>query len=705
MVRFCFRAYFVLVHRISVRGLENIPKDGRKLVVVCNHASYFDGPILWAFLGLDLKMLVNRLVSEVPLLKPFMNNHLTVQIDPLNSYSLKKAIDFVNEGVPLLVFPEGRVTTTGNLMKMYDGAGFIAAKTGAFILPVNLKNTDRLLTSKAPNKKRIFSKIIMTIGKIQDPLVLTGVNGREKRQQASTKIYDMLANLKYEVNNQPVTLGKMFIDKCRENAKRPAFMDISNKEITYKRSLTGGFALGGYFAKFEDKNIGVLLPNITPTALLFFGLQLFGKTPAFLNYSGGPASISTAMEIAKLNIIVTSKQFLEKIKIDPAIFKEKKLIYIEELKNEITAGAKVLALIKTLMPNVFFKEKAGADKETAVILFTSGSEGIPKGVCLSHENIISNVNQALAKIDVRESDVILNALPIFHSFGLTVGTILPFYSGAKTFLYVSPLHYRVVPEIAYDQNCTILLGTSTFLNGFSKKAHPFDFYSLRYIFCGAEALSEKVFENYAKTYGKRILTGYGATECAPIVSMNNAMEYEHGTAGRFLPGIEYKLEKVEGIEGENTGRLYVKGKNIMKGYLNNEKANNKFLLQDEGWYDTGDIVEITPKGYVKIVGRLKRFAKISGEMISLTAVEEAVNSKLTGGKEAAILFEADEKKGEKLILIANNTSVTLKEIREILSEKGFSELAVPRDIRFIKEIPKLGTGKVDYVKLKASQAV
>ena len=246
------------------------------------------------------------------------------------------------------------------------------------------------------------------------------------------------------------------------------------------------------------------------------------------------------------------------------------------------------------------------------------------------------------------------------------------------------------------------MGTNTFLNGFSRKAHPYDFHSMRYIFCGAEALSDAVFDRYAKTFGVRVMSGYGATECSPIISINNAIEHEYGTVGRVLPGIEYKLIPVEGIDSKSgtVGRLYVKGKNVMTGYLKNDKANNKYLVEDQGWYDTGDMVEITEDGFLKIVGRLKRFSKISGEMVSLTAVEEALIREFGDRKEIAVMAVADERKGEKLIIVTNNKELDARTARDKLKARGFSDLACPKDVRFLKEIPKLGTGKVDYVKLK-----
>lgn len=695
------KLYFKIVHNIKIEGFENIPKSFDKLIVISNHASLIDGLIIWAFLDMKFKILIDRTRSKELLLRLFINNDYTVPIDSLNPYSLKDVIEKVNKGTPLLVFPEGRLSTTGSIMKIYEGTGFVAYKTGAHILPVYLKNTYLTTTSKKQGHRSFFAPITMVIGKVEDPINVDKYPNKRRKKEAIKVIYKILCEKCYEAYNKPTTLAKEFIRICQENGNRIAFKDSTGKEVSYKKSLTAAFLLGNYFSKYKDKHIGILLPNLTVTALLFMGLQLFKKVPAFLNYSSGPNSLKQAMEIADLNVIVTSKEFVEKINLDMNIFEGKKVLFLDDIKKELGLTSKIAALFKSLFPNMFFKTSNDDYKSTCVILFTSGSEGVPKGVCLSNENIISNIYQAMAKIDIRDTDFILNTLPIFHSFGLTIGTLMPLFANAKVFLYVSPLHYRIIPEIAYDQNCTIMLGTNTFLNGFSKKAHPYDFYSMRYIYCGAEALSDSVFEKYTKIYGVRVLSGYGATECAPVISINNALENEYGTVGKFLPGIEHKLVPIEGIDNKNgkVGRLYVKGKNVMKGYLKNDKANNKYLVEDEGWYDTGDIVEITEEGFLKIAGRMKRFSKISGEMVSLTAIEDALINQFGDRKEMAVLSIPDEKKGEKLVLVANSKQIDLKQTSEILKSKGFSDLACPKEIRYV-DIPKLGTGKIDYMKLK-----
>ena len=701
-VRAIFKLYFRLVHRISIEGTENVPRDYDRLIVIANHASLIDGVLIWTYLKLPFKIIVDRTVARKPLYRPFMQNRFTVLIDSMSPYSLKEVIRKVREGIPLLIFPEGRRTDTGSLMKIYEGTGFAALRTGARILPIYLGGVYNTVYAKPHPNRRFFAPVTITIGKLREPIVLDELPTRSRKEEATRLIYRMLSEVLVEARNKPSTLGSSFIRLCRQYGSKTLFDDATGKEVSFKKALTGAFVLGRYLAKFPDKNIGIMLPNLTVTAIIFMGLQLYRKVPAFLNYSGGPVALAHAMDLADLNVIIASRRFLERIKLSEAVFEGRRVIYLEDLKDRIGLTDKLAGLVRAHFPGPLAHMTPGEHKETACILFTSGSEGVPKGVMLSHENIISNVYQAISRIDVRHDDVFLNALPVFHSFGLSVGVIIPIFCGVKVFLYVSPLHYRVIPEIAYDKECTILMGTNTFLNGYGKRANPYDFRSMRYIFCGAEALSDTVFDRFAKVFGIRVMSGYGATECSPIVSINSALEHEYGTVGKVLPGIEYKLVPVEGIDTKDgrAGKLYVKGKNVMKGYLKNEAANHKYLVEDQGWYDTGDMAEVTEKGFLKIVGRLKRFAKISGEMVSLTALEEALAGQFGDRKEIAIMAVSDEVKGEKLVLVTNNPLVEMKAVRAILKSKGFSDLSCPREMQFIKDIPKLGTGKIDYVKLK-----
>ena len=332
-----------------------------------------------------------------------------------------------------------------------------------------------------------------------------------------------------------------------------------------------------------------------------------------------------------------------------------------------------------------------------MVLFTSGTEGAPKGVVLTHRNMLSNIAQVASRIDFNPTDTVLNALPIFHSFGLTGALMLPLINGVRTLLYANPLHYAAIPAFAYDASATILFGSDTFLAGYARKADPYDFYSLRYIFAGAEPVRPETRAVYNEKFGLRLLEGYGATECSPVIAVNSPMHFKAGSVGRLLPGIEARLEPVEGIE--DGGRLVVRGPNVMAGYFLAD-APGVLRPPEGGWHDTGDVVSLDDKGFVTITGRVKRFAKIGGEMVSLAAVE-GYAAKLWPKAEHAVVACPGDRKGEALVLFTTQPQATSQALLAWARKNGVPELAAPRRVRQVEAIPRLGTGKPDYVSLNA----
>ncbi len=416
-----------------------------------------------------------------------------------------------------------------------------------------------------------------------------------------------------------------------------------------------------------------------------------------LNFSAGAKAICSACETAKVKTILTSRRFIELARMDDVLAEIEKvaeIVYLEDVKASITFGDKLRGLMSN--PARLHKKHKVASSDPALVLFTSGSEGVPKGVVLSHANVMSNIVQLSSRVDFNRQDIVFNCLPMFHSFGLTGGTLLPILSGVKTFLYPSPLHYRIVPELVYATNATIMFGTDTFLNGYARMAHPYDFYRMRYIFAGAEKVKDETRQIYMNKYGVRILEGYGATETAPALALNAPMHLKAGSVGRLLAGIEYRLEDVPGVDVG--GRLFVKGPNIMLGYY---RADNPGVLEPpaEGWYDTGDIVDVDDQGYVTILGRAKRFAKIAGEMVSLTSVEAMVQ-KVYPDAHHAVVAVPDAKKGEQLIFVTTQKDADKKALSAYANANGISELSVPKTIMTLDNIPVLGSGKTDYTTLQ-----
>ena len=432
-----------------------------------------------------------------------------------------------------------------------------------------------------------------------------------------------------------------------------------------------------------------MLPNANGAVVTILALMSAGRVPAMINFTAGATNILAACKAAQLDTIVTSSSFVEKGKLTNLVAtlgQTVKIVYLEDIRASVTFGDKIRGLLNAETPLI---ERQADD--WAAILFTSGSEGVPKGVVLSNRNMLANAAQAAARIDFGRQDKVFNVLPVFHSFGLTVGLMLPLVSGVQIYLYPSPLHYRTVAELIYGVNATIMFGTDTFLAGYARVAHPYDFRSLRYILAGAEPVKETTRRTYMEKFGLRILEGYGVTETAPALALNTPMYNKFGTVGRILPGMEARLDKVEGVD--EGGRLFVRGPNVMLGYL---KVDNPGVLEPpaEGWHDTGDIVTIDEQGFVAIQGRAKRFAKVAGEMISLSAVE-ALASELWPNVPSAVVAVPDARRGERLILVTQQKNATRAEFQAFARSKHASDFMVPSDVWTVDKLPMLGSGKVD----------
>ena len=694
-------------YNVKVNGLEHWKNLEGNAIVIANHTSFLDAVLLWVYIPGDLYFAIDTYVSQKWWVKPFLNIVKYFPISPTNPMAVKSIIEEVKAGKRVVIFPEGRITTTGALMKIYPGPAMIAAKSNAQLLPVYLEGSQFSLFSRFGTqlKTRPQSQITITIQEPKTLQIDENLKGKAHRLAAARGLYDIMSNMKYEAGNRQETLFDSLIDSYKLLGRKMSIInDATQNPLNFGQFMTAVFVLGKKLAKQQKpgEKAGFLLPNMSASVVAFFGLSAFNITPCMLNFSTGLKNMLACCKAAQISTIFTSKTFLEQAKlVETANALEQsglKLVYLEDLKKQITLWDKLVGLVASYSPRRYYKMIRGNvnPQDPAVVLFTSGSEGTPKGVVLSHENIQANRLQLQSILDFGLRDRVFNAMPIFHSFGLTVGTLLPLLCGVPVFFYPSPLHYRIVPELIYDSNSTIIFGTDTFFNGYARMAHPYDFYSVRLAVVGAEKLKEETIRKYYDQFGLRIMEGYGATETSPVMAVNTPMYFKRGSVGRFLPGIDYKLEKVPGVE--EGGKLLVKGANIMAGYL---RDSNPGVLESpqDGWYDTGDIVKVDEDGFVFILGRAKRFAKIAGEMISLTAVETEINA-LWPGKMHAVVNIPDEKKGEQLVLFTTEPSIERKILSTAFKEKGLSELAVPKTIRTMDKMPLMGTGKVDYVKLK-----
>ena len=699
LLKALIRGTLRLLYRVDVHGAGNMPRPGERAVVVVNHVSFLDGLLLAAFLPGKPTFAVATHIAKAWWVKPFLGLFDAFPVDPTNPMAAKAMVKAVREGRTLVIFPEGRITVTGALMKVFDGPGMVADKADAPVVPVRIDGAQFTPFSRLRGKVRLrwFPKIDLTVLPPRR-FEVEGDTARQRRAAAGAKLYDVMSEMIFETSDANRTLYRALVDAAGVHGFGAKIVeDVKREPLTYGRLLAGSIALGRPLAKLTRRGeaVGLLLPNVNAVVAAFFALQRTGRVPAMLNYTAGLANLTAACTAAEVRTIVTARAFVEQAKLGEAVAGLEtagvRIVWLEEVGAGIGGLAKLGALIASRWAGRI-EAKVSPDAP-AVILFTSGSEGLPKGVVLTHRNLLSNCLQLSARIDFNAADVVLNALPVFHSFGLTGGTLLPILSGVKTLLYPSPLHYRIVPALAYDANATILFGTDTFLGGYARMAHGYDFYSLRYIFAGAERVRDETRKVYAEKFGLRIMEGYGATEAGPVIAVNTPMHFQAGSVGRLLPAIEAKVEPVPGID--EGGRLSIRGPNIMAGYL---KADAPGVLQppDGGWHDSGDIVTIDDAGFVTIRGRAKRFAKIGGEMVSLPAVE-GYAAKLWPGAEHAVVTRPDPRKGEQLVLFTTQVGAAAGALQQWARANGVAELSVPKDVRIVEALPVLGTGKLDYV--------
>ncbi len=686
--------------RIEVRGIEHYPLHASRVIIIANHVSLLDGLLLYLFLPEKPCFMLNRAISRrFRFLLSFCDMFL---IDPFNPMSLKGAIRHVQSGQRLVIFPEGRITTTGALMKIYPGAAMIVEMAGALIVPVAIDGPQYSFFSYLRGRLRqsLRPRIHCSVLPPRQLAAAPGAPASQRRQHIFHQLEQLMCELGFRAWPHRRGLYPALLEAvARHGASTAAIREPTGHSLSYRALLMRATALGRRLQTQlgTDSHIGLLLPNTGALVVCFWALQRLGKVPAMLNYSAGPAGCLGACKTAGIHTILSSRTFIAKARLQAlaeALHAQHRLLYLEDLAGTVRLSDKLAGLWHGLCPRLPPTACQAPDR-TAVLLFTSGSEGPPKGVALSHANLLANYAQVRCQLDFNRNDLVFCCLPMFHAFGLHGGLLLPLLAGTPVLLYPSPLDYRNIPEQIYEHHATILFSTNTFLTGYAQRAHPGDFQSLRFVAAGAEKLTPQTWQLWARRFGICVYQGYGVTETGPVIAVNTPLANRVNSTGQLLPDMEYYLQPVEGIA--RGGRLVVRGPNVMLGYL---QADSQDVVapateRGEGWYDTGDLAEVDADGYLHILGRIKRFAKIGGEMVPLGTIEELAALCWPEQQHASIAV-SDPRRGERVILITEARQAELGVLRHYVREQGHPELFVPAALEIVDALPLLGSGKPDY---------
>lgn len=742
-------------------GLEHFNAvKGKPTVIIANHVSFLDAVMLALFLPvkpafaisidqhkffMDLRLIdmipvlrhlprrkeaklgepkgvLSHLIGKIPVLrhlpqlfqlqhgKPrgivghIMSRFQMFPIDIDSPHSLKDMARLAQKNIPVMIFPEGRLTPTGTLMQMFGGVGAVVDMAKANIVPVYLRNFEHLrfaTPNRNKNPKIMFPRLSMAVTAPRTLEVPEGLSSREKRAVRLTQIEKIMHELPVLTLQKDETLiGSLHKAADNFGRKHNVLEDPMTRNMSYGDFLLRVHGLAHLLKPHipGDKPVGVLLPNSVGGSVSFYALQALGRPAAMLNAGSKAAAIASCVKTADVETVITSRAFIEKAKLETEIEALKascNIVYLEDVKRDIGLLEKLKIKRAASGKNL---PKPDPSKP-AVILFTSGSEGVPKGVALSHYNLLANLAQVRSVLGFTVDDRVFNAMPLFHAFGLT-GLNLPLHYGAPSYQYPTPLDGKRIPKAAYFNDSTIMFGTDTFLNLYARSASSHDFAKVRMMFVGAERLKDETYDLFVNKFNVRPNQGYGMTEAAPAVTMNLPTSHKRNTVGQFLPCMEWRMEKVEGIE--DGGRLFVRGPNVMMGYMYN---NNPGVIvpPKDGWHDTGDIVAIDPQGFVSIRGRAKRFAKIGGEMVGLDGIESIARLASPAPEMMhAVILKQDEKAGDSIVLFTTDHNLKKGQLTAAAQQAKLSILGLPRDadIHVIGMMPLLPTGKTDYVTLK-----
>ncbi|MDR1472910.1 MAG: AMP-binding protein [Synergistaceae bacterium] len=700
MWAFVMKIFLRALYRIEIEldTLTRALASSERVVLIPHHASYID-PVLFGMFSPERPLVaISPSLARKRWFRYFKGCFRYEVVDQSDPMALKRFDRLCKETRLLVVFPEPEPTTNGILMKVSDSVVEALDRNGALVVPARACNTQftpfsrmggRLARALAPKVTLLSGEAErMGDGGLKEPA--------ENRYTARRRIERMLADtMMLGIWDRKPLFDTMLEQRRLWGGKHVMAIEPDGSRITWDEFMVRVSLLQRIVEGMSSpgERIGIMLPNTLIALASIIGAQHADREPAMINYSMGARSLKAACGIAKVRQIVTSRKFVEEGKFQ-ALTDELSgdgigIRYLEDCVSALGTARKLAIALSARFASPTPGARRYAER-TAVVLFTSGSEGTPKPVALSHLNIQANTAQVRSTLDFNSRDVMVDVMPMFHSFGLCTGTIMPLSAGMPVAFYPTPLHYKKIPQYSYEARGTVLLGTNAFLAGYAKNADPLDFFEMRYVICGGDKLRDSTSDIWLQKFGIQVLEGYGVTECSPVVGVNRLGRNVPGSIGLPLPCVRTGLKPVEGVEG--AGRLVVRGPNVMKGYI---QADGTIIPPPEDGYDTGDIVSIDNEGFMTIRGRVKRFAKIGGEMVSLAQVEEAIQE-VWPDDIHAVVSVPDEGRGEMIVLLTERESPDREELRAALSGKGLPELALPKKIIATDSMPKIGVGKIDY---------
>lgn len=720
MFGFIVRHLLRLIYRVELRGREHYDAAGPRTLILYNPGSIIDPLLLAALLPDRIALLADRALEHKWWMRPVCALTDTQFFDFSSPAATVSLVHALARNGRCMVFHSGSLGNDPRYARILEAAGVIAEKASATLLPVRIDGAISSMFSYSRHKgrRRWFPRITVSVLEPQKFHPVQGLPPRERRRRMGERLYDIMTELEYRSGMDRRNIMQVLMDAVALSGRRfPIAEDQDRHVLTYGALLLKLSVLGRAFRRLfrGEKRVGFLLPTSLPGLVAFFGLHSAGFVPAMLNFTSGISAVLSCCSTVQLSHVLTSRRFLamadltamEQALKDAGLT----LVYLEDVAKNLTLSDKLFGALGAWIRSA----PSTPGTEPAAVMFTSGTEGVPKAVFLSHINITSNRYQALSMLTVGAGDKLFNCLPMFHAFGLGICTLLPVLAGVRVFLYPSPLHYRIVPRLFYESQSTIICGTDTFCAGYARYGRPYDFCHARLVIIGAEKMRESTRSVWLEKFGVDLFEGYGATETSPLIAVNTPAYRRAGSVGRIVPGLAFRLRPVPGIDEENTGVLWVKGDNVMLGYMRSAAPGVLEPPADEeltaafaegatgddgaGWYDTGDIVHVDEEGFIFIRGRAKRFAKIGGEMVSLAAVEEALRE-IWPEAVLGVVSIPDPRKGEQLALVIDTDEVTTSRIAAHFASRGLSPLWTPKRIVSVKQAPLLGSGKFDYRKAK-----